>query len=71
MSVISRSSRPTSAVRIPSRRSRLGPSGTSGRVSTAERMEVSGLRISWATSAAKRSIASMRLERASVMASSD
>ena len=40
---------------------------TRSRVSTAERIEVSGLRISWATSAAKRSMASIRSDSVVVM----
>ncbi len=71
MSVISRSSRPTSCFSMPNSRWRALSSVTRSRVSTAERMEVRGLRISCATSAAKRSMASIRSERVSVMACSE
>src|SRR5579862_2044962 len=71
MSVIRRSSRPTSCFRIACSRSRPAPSPTSSSVSTADRIEVSGLRISCATSAAKRSIASIRSESVWVMSSSE
>ncbi len=53
MSVINRSSRPTSCLRMPNRRWRAAGSLTRSRVSTAERIEVRGFRISWATSAAR------------------
>ena len=71
MSVTSRSNRVMSWCRILSSRSRAACSVTSGKVSTAERMEVRGLRISCATSAAKRSMASIRSDRVSVMLSSE
>ena len=72
MSVISRSSRLRSAFRMALRRSAWGdPGGANSSVSTAERSEVSGFFSSCATSAAKRSMASMRADCASVIASSE
>ncbi len=71
ISVTSRSSRVTSCCRMAINRSRAVLSDTRGRVSTAERIEVRGLRISCATSAAKRSMASIRSDRVTVMASSE
>ena len=72
MSVISRSSRRTSCLQDGQSAARARPrSLTRSRVSTAERIEVSGFLISCATSAAKRSMASIRSDRASVMSSSD
>ena len=61
MSLISRSSRFTSCWMMASRRSREFSVLAIGSVSTALRSEVSGFFSSCATSAAKRSIASMRL----------
>ena len=61
MSLISRSSRRTSCCMTAISRSREWPAFTRGRVSTALRSEVSGFLSSCATSAAKLSIASMRL----------
>ena len=61
MSEISRSSRFTSCWMTSSSRCWLSFDFASGSVSTAERSEVSGFFSSWATSAAKLSIASIRL----------
>ncbi len=61
MSLISRSSRRTSCWMTASSRPRESSDLASGRVSTALRSEVSGFFSSCATSAAKLSIASMRL----------
>ena len=61
MSLISRSRRFTSCLITSSRRSRDSSVRAMGSVSTALRSEVSGFFSSWATSAAKLSIASMRL----------
>ncbi len=70
MSVIRRSSRRTSCCSRLVRRARCSSVLTRGRVSSAERIEVRGFLISWLTSAAKRSMASMRVDRVSVMDSS-
>ena len=61
MSVISRSSRFTSCLMTPSRRARCSSVLAIGSVSTALRSDVSGFFSSCDTSAAKLSIASMRL----------
>ena len=60
-----------SFLRIAISRSRAAGSLTRSRVSTAERSEVSGFLISWATSAANRSMASIRSDRDWVMSSSE
>ena len=70
ISVIKRSRRLTSCFKMVISRSRAFGSETRSRVSVAERIEDRGLRISCATSAANRSIASMRTDWAAVMASS-
>ena len=71
MSVISRSIRRTSCFNSAISRALAASSLTSSRVSTAERTEVSGFLISWETSAAKRSMVSMRFDKVSVMDSSE
>ena len=71
MSVTRRSSRCTSCLRMATSRSRALASVTRSSVSMAERMEVSGFLISWATSAAKVSMASIRSDRVSVISSSE
>ena len=71
MSVINRSSLRTSFCNNVVSRSRWAFSLTRSRVSSAERIEVRGFLISWETSAANRSMASIRSDRVSVMPSSE
>ncbi|MNX99212.1 hypothetical protein D3C86_1316460 [compost metagenome] len=67
MSVIRRSRRRTSCCSRLVRRALCSSVLTRGRVSRAERIEVRGFLISWLTSAAKRSMASIRVDRVSVI----
>ncbi len=70
MSVINRSSRRTSSPMMLSRRRCWLRSSMRNRVSIAERIEDSGFLISWLTSAANRSIASIRAHSARALSSS-